>query len=117
VIPEVDFEVDELSVVILTEGQRAAGLDPAELQRVLNEHLRFNLRLAQAGQLLTAGAILDAGSGPRFTGLGFSRLPAPEMGELIAEDPSVRAGVETFRIVRYLFPKGGLSFPAAPGGG
>ncbi|HEX6487429.1 MAG TPA: hypothetical protein VF137_00950 [Candidatus Dormibacteraeota bacterium] len=109
-IPQVEFEVEEVSVVVLQEGPRRANLDQAELQRILNEHLQFNVALVGQGKLLTAGAILDPGAGPRVTGLGFSRLSLDELSRTIAEDPSVRAEVESFRVARYMFPKGSLTF-------
>lgn len=108
-IPQVEFEVEELSVVVLQEGPRRAALDQAELQRILNEHLQFNVALVGQAKLLTAGAISDRGSEPRLSGLGFSRLSVDELSRTIAEDPSVRAGVESYRVARYMFPKGSLS--------
>jgi len=110
--PEAPFPVDEFSVVLLQEGRRRAAYEPAEIQRLLNEHLRFNLGLAADGRLLTAGAVIDPGPGPRCTGLGFSRLAASELGELIAQDPSVQAGVESYRIGRFITPKGSVLFPS-----
>jgi hypothetical protein len=65
---------------------------------------------SEDGHLLHAGALIDAGPAPRLSGLGFSRLSQDQLRPLIEKDPAVSAGMETFRLVAYAFPKGGLTF-------
>lgn len=113
VLPEADFEVEQLTVVTLLEGERRNDYPPEELQRLLNEHLHYTVGLVGDGSLLNAGALIDTGANPTLTGLGFSRISAEELTPRIANDPAVIAGIETFRIVTYAFPKGGLRFPRA----
>jgi hypothetical protein len=113
VLPQVDFELEQLSVVVLTEGPRRHEYGREEAQRLTNEHVQYTIGLVIDGHLLHAGALIADGSDPTLTGLGFSRLTADELRPLIANDPAVIAGMEAFRIVTYSFPKGGIEFPNA----
>jgi uncharacterized protein YciI len=110
-MPEVDFELDEFTVVVLSEGPRAAELEEAEVQRLLGAHVEHTIGLQAAGHLLAAGAIEDDAAEGRLTGLGFSAKPPDELRALVEEDPAVRAGLETFRLVTYRCPKGAIAFP------
>lgn len=110
-LPQADFELDELTVAILNEGPARSRIERSEVQRLLNEHLRYTIGLAQTGKLLAAGALIDPESAGRVTGLGFSRLAPDELAALVAEDPAVKVDLEGFRVVSYRFPKGAISFP------
>ena len=111
-VPQTDFELDELTVVVLQEGPARQTMKRDEVQRLLNEHLEYTLGLARSGKLLTAGALIDAEPANRVTGLGFSRLAPEDLARMLARDPAVKAGVEGFRVVGYRFPKGAISFAA-----
>jgi hypothetical protein len=113
VLPQVDFELEQLSVVVLIEGPRRHEYSQEEAQRLANEPVQYTIGLVIDGHLLHAGALIDDGSDPTLTGLGFSRLTADELQPLIENDPAVIAGMEAFRIVTYSFPKGGIDFPQA----
>lgn len=97
-------------MVVLLEGPKRRSFSRDEAQRLANEHLRYTLALAEAGHLVGAGAILDDDDQHQITGLGFSRLPRQEISRLVAEDPSMKAGLDAFKVVRYRFPKGGIRF-------
>jgi predicted ester cyclase len=112
-LPEADFELDELAVVILREGPARKAMEPAQVQRLLNEHLAYTLEATRDEKLLAAGALVSAEPDFPVTGIGFSRLPGEELAALEAADPATRAGVESFHVVRWIFPKGAVSFPAA----
>jgi len=86
-----------------------------EVQRLLNEHLEYTVGPARSQHLLAAGAIIDPDPAHRLTGLGFSRLTPEEIDSLMAQDPSVKAVLEGFKVVRYRFPKGAISFPRGQG--
>jgi hypothetical protein len=111
-MPDVDFELDEFTVVVLSEGPRAAELSEAEVKQLLAGHIEHTLGLQAAGHLLAAGALEDAGAEGRLTGLGFSSKPADELRPLVEEDPAVRAGLESFKLVTYRCPKGAVAFGA-----
>ena len=113
VLPEADFPIDRLTVVILTEGPRRDEYSRDESQRLANEHLAHIIGLAEAGDLLHAGALIDDGPRPRVTGLGMSRLSTDELRPLVAQDPGIRAGMIDFRLVTHAFREGGLAFPLA----
>jgi len=113
VIPQADFELDRLTMVILLEGPRAGEYPREEAQRLANEHLHYTVGLVAGGHLLHAGPIMDPGPGSAFTGLAFGRTSPEDLRPLIEKDPAVIAGLETFRLVTHAFPKGSLSFPGA----
>jgi hypothetical protein len=115
VLPQADFPIEELSVVVLLEGPKRASFERDEAQRLANQHLRYTIGLVQAGHLIGAGAVLDDDRTSQITGLGFSRLPAEEIARLEAEDPGIKAGLETFKIVRYRFPLGAIRFARETG--
>jgi uncharacterized protein YciI len=104
------LELDQLTVVLLHEGPRYSDYSPDQAQALANEHLAYTVRLVADGHLLHAGALVDERSGPRFTGLGISRLSPAQLVPLIRRDPSVVAGLEDFRVVTHVFPKGSLDF-------
>jgi len=110
VLPQADFPIEELTVVVLLEGPARASFGHEEAQRLANEHLAYTIGLVQAGHLVAAGAIIDADKGQQITGLGFSRLSPEEISKLEAADPGVRAGLESFKVVQYRFPKGAIQF-------
>ncbi len=110
VLPQAAFPIEDITVVLLFEGPGRTCMPRDEVQRLLNEHLRYTLGLAEAGHLVHAGAIVDEAGDPQVTGLGFSRKPPGEIARLVAEDPAVKAGIEGFRVMRYRFPKGGMKF-------
>ena len=110
VLPQVDFELETLSVVVLFEGPKRSDYSGDVAQRLANEHVGYTIRLARDGHLLHAGALVDNGADPTLTGLGFSRLPLERLAPLMELDPAVIAGMEAFRVVTYTCPKGGMSF-------
>jgi hypothetical protein len=113
VLPQVDFELERLTVVVLYEGPRRFEYSANEAQRLANEHVQYTIGLAAQGYLLHAGALIDEDQTQPLTGLGFSMLPHHELARLIEQDPAIIAGMEAFKLVTYSFPKGGLAFPRA----
>ena len=111
VVPQVDFEIQQLTVGVLFEGPRRSEYADDAAQRLANEHLQYIIGLRAAGKLLGAGALIDADAGQRLTGLGFSTLPADELLPLLQLDPAVVAGMEAVKVVTFAFPKGMLAFP------
>jgi uncharacterized protein len=110
VIPQVDFETERLTVVVLFDGPRRAEYSGEAAQRLANDHVQYVIGLANQGHLLAAGALIDD-AGQRLTGLGFSRLAPEQLRPLVAKDPAVVAGMDAFKIVTYALPKGAIDFP------
>lgn len=106
------MELDQLTVVLLFEGPRYREYPSEQAQELANAHLAYTVGLVADGHLLHAGALIDQGSDPKVTGLGFRRLSHDDLRPLIAKDPSVAAGLEDFRLVTHAFPKGSVVFPA-----
>ena len=111
-LPDIEFEVDQLTVVVLSEGPRRHQYSEDERQRLLNGHLEYTIGLVASGRLLHAGALIDNVDEANLTGLSFSELPAAELEPLIENDPAVKAGLESFRFLTHVFPKGSIEFRA-----
>ncbi|HEX7263509.1 MAG TPA: YciI family protein [Candidatus Dormibacteraeota bacterium] len=113
-LPKADFEVETLTMVVLSEGPRASEYSGATLERLLQEHLAFTVGLVAEGHLLSAGGVVDSDrSSCRLTGIGLSTKSPDEVRRLVEQDPSVKAGLESVKTVTYTFPKGMLAFPLA----
>ena len=110
-LPKAPFEVETLTTVLLYVGPRAGEIKGAELERLLQAHLEFTVGLVREGHLLSAGGVVDTGTSPHLTGIGFSGEPAAEIQRRVEQDPSVKAGLESVKTVSYTFPKGALAFP------
>jgi hypothetical protein len=100
-------------MVVLSEGPRASDYAGSELERLLREHLAFTVGLVGQGHLLSAGGVRDHDPKWRITGIGLSTKSQGELIRLVAQDPSVKAGLEAVKTVTYTFPKGMLAFPLA----
>jgi hypothetical protein len=107
------FELDHVTVVVLVEGPRYHEYSSGEAKRLANEHLAYTISLVDDGHLLHAGALVDGQTAPRLTGLGLSRLSSDELRPYIERDPAVIAGLEAFRLVTHVFPKGSLGTAAS----
>ena len=116
-LPEIDFEVDELTVVVLFEGPRRDVYSDDERQLLLNDHLEYTIGLVATGRLLHAGALIDSAGEAKLTGLSFSELPPAELEPLIENDPAVEAGLESFRLLTHVFPRGSIEFRGSRTGG
>ena len=104
------LDLDHLTTVLLYEGPRYSEYSAEQAQDLANQHLVYTIGLVTDGHLLHAGALVDEGTGPKFTGLGLSRLTPEQLRPLIEQDPSVVAGLEDFRLVTHVFPKGSIDF-------
>ena len=106
------LELDHLTVVLLFEGPRYAEYSTERAQELANAHLAYTIGLVSDGHLLHAGALVDEGTQPKFTGMGLSRLSPDVLRPLIEKDPSVAAGQEGFRLVAHVFRRGSIELPA-----
>lgn len=106
------LELEQLTVVLLHEGSRFSEYSAEQAQDLANQHLAYTIGLVTDGHMLHAGALVDHTSGQKFTGLGLSRLAPDQLRPLIEQDPSVVAGLEEFRLITHVFPKGSVAFQA-----
>jgi hypothetical protein len=115
-LPDVGFEVDTFHLVLLSRGEKAGELDEDTIDRLGDEHLQHNLRLQADGTLLAAGAVIGAVSTRNvdadqpLVGLGFWNIPREEVLRLKDSDPGVQAGLYKAELVRFVCPKGTITF-------
>lgn len=95
--------------VILLESQPRNNIDQ-EQQRIMQEHIQYQLWLQQQGTALAAGGF--AANTPGFAGMtlvhGVSRATAEDLAE---SDPAVAAGLFTARVITWYIPAGQLPEP------
>ena len=115
-VPDVDFELDTFELVLLSRGDKANELDDETIDRLGREHIAHNVKLKADGLLLAAGAVIGAESTRNVTsdqpvvGLGFWRLPREEVLHLKDSDPGIQAGLYKAELVRFMCPKGSITF-------
>jgi uncharacterized protein len=103
------MEFDTFSVVLLEAGPNRAPLDEREGNALQDAHMAHLAKLHASGKLQAAGPILDDPS-RILRGVCLHALPATEVRSLFEEDPLVRAGRLSVRILTWAVPKGAVRF-------
>jgi uncharacterized protein len=103
------MEFDTFTVVLLEARPDAPRLGENEANALQDAHMAHLATLHEDGNLQAAGPVVDP-PGSSVRGLCLHRLPAEEVRRLLAEDPAVKAGRLTARILTWTVPKGAISF-------
>jgi len=108
--PPVQFELDTYPCTLLRIGDRRAEYDEEVVQRVQLQHVSYIFSLQAAGHVLAAGALTGHVT---INGMGFWTPGATEdeIRARMNEDPAIKAGMDSYDILRFLCPKGALAFP------
>jgi len=96
------MEFDRFTISLLVSGTTP---NTDELQ---DAHLSHLASLHDAGALLAAGPLSDPAG--ELRGLSIFGVGVDEANALKAEDPAVRAGVFTVRVLPWQIPAGAMSF-------
>lgn len=103
---------DQYTVTILVLNPDAPHLGDAEEAALQDAHMTHLADLHQAGHLLAAGPLL----GPpdrEFRGLAILNVDPERALRLKQEDPAVRAGRFTVKVLPWIVPAGAISFSPA----
>jgi uncharacterized protein YciI len=103
----VDF--DRFTVVLLVARPDAPELDPDAADALQDAHLDFLAQLHESGHALAAGPLLGAPDREQ-RGLTILRLEPERAREVCEQDPAVRAGRFSIRILPWMVPRGALTY-------
>ena len=106
-------ELESFTFVLLRRPAGAPSLPEDELERLQQQHLAHLDRLADEGKLLGAGPFSDQPD-ESLRGLCFFATTVEEAMELVAGDPSVRAGRLEGEVMTWSTPKGAVTFARPP---
>lgn len=103
------MDFDQLTVVLLVLRDDAPEMD-AEAEAALQDaHMAHLALLHEQGHLVAAGPLLGE-AGRSLRGLALLRVGPEQAADLVAADPSVRAGRYRTEIQPWLVPSGAVSF-------
>jgi uncharacterized protein len=103
------MEFDTFSVSLLEPGPDTSPIDERAASALQDAHMAYLATLHESGKLQAAGPILGASDRP-YRGLCLHRLPAAEVRILFEQDPLVRAGRLTVRVLTWMVPRGAVEF-------
>jgi uncharacterized protein len=102
-------EFDSYQLVLLERSSAAPVLDEAAEETLLRQHLGHFAKMSRAGLLAVAGPI---GGDAAIAGVCIYRAGTPERARRLAEDdPAVRAGRFTVRVLGWMTPKDAIRWP------
>jgi uncharacterized protein YciI len=94
--------LDRFTVVFLVTREDAPPYDEA----VQNAHLSHLADLHEAGHLLAAGPLRD----PELRGIALFNVDAERATALLEDDPAVRAGWFSLRVIPWFSPEGSVRY-------
>jgi uncharacterized protein YciI len=103
------MEFDRFSVALLILRPDRPRLDKEAEEALQNAHMAHLADLHQAGYLLAAGPLLG-GSEESFRGLTILNVDPEKARRLKEEDPAVRAGRFSVKILPWMVPRGAMNF-------
>jgi uncharacterized protein YciI len=103
------MQFERYSVVLLIHRADGPALDEKEAAELQDAHMSFLADLHAAGHLLAAGPVADA----EIRGLSILNLDPEQARAVKEQDPAVRAGVYSLRVIPWMVPGGAMHFSPA----
>jgi uncharacterized protein len=103
------MEFDRFTVAILQLRPDAPELDEEAAAALQDAHMTYLSDLHDAGQLLAAGPLFD----DELRGLSILNVDPEQALRLKQQDPAVRAGRFSVKVVPWLVPRGAIGFSPA----
>jgi uncharacterized protein len=100
------MQFDRYTVALLIHRPDGPQLQESEAAALQDAHMHFLADLHEAGHLLAAGPVADA----EIRGFSILNIETRRTQELKDQDPAVRAGVYSVRVVEWTVPSGAMSF-------
>ena len=94
--------LERYTAMVLRTGDQPPDLTDEERLRLQDGHLSHIADLHEAGQILTTGALFE--TDPSYRGLVIFRTDQATAGQLMADDPMVKAGEFRFETHSWLMP-------------
>lgn len=104
---------DRLTVALLAFNADAPALRDAEMAALQDGHLAHLAALHDAGYLLSAGPLAFDDPDAALCGLSIFKVGVEEARALAEQDPAVRAGLFTVRVLPWMVPDGLMAFTRA----
>jgi len=102
-------EFDRFSIALLVLRPDAPHLDEEAEAALQDAHMAHLADLHEAGHLLAAGPLLG-GADERFRGLSILNVEPERALELKEQDPAVRLGRFSVKVMPWIVPGGAMSF-------
>src|ERR1700722_4641685 len=102
------MDFDRFSVALLVLRLDAPSLGEVEAAALQDAHMSYLAGLHQAGYLLAAGPLAD----DTLRGLVILGVDTEFAGQLMEEDPAVRAGRLKSTVMPWMVPRGAMGFSA-----
>jgi uncharacterized protein YciI len=102
---------DRFTIVLLVLRPDAPQLSDDDADALQDAHLAHLAGLHESGFLLAAGPLLG-GPDSAFRGLCLLNVGSERAGELMEQDPAVRAGRFSVVVLPWMVPGGAMSFSA-----
>ncbi len=113
ITPEVeDMEFDRFSIALLVLRPDRPRLDQEAEAALQDAHMAHLADLHEAGYLLAAGPLLG-GSDEPFRGLTILNVEPEKARVLKEQDPAVKAGRYSVKILPWIVPRGAMHFSQA----
>jgi len=100
------LEFDHYTIALLILRPDAPELDDEEADALQDAHLSHLAHLHEAGHLLVAGPLDDE----KFRGLSILNVEPARALELKEQDPAVRRGRFSVKVLPWMVPSGAMSF-------
>jgi uncharacterized protein YciI len=101
------MDLDRFTVALLVLRPDAPHLDDEAASKLQDAHMAHLADLHEAGYLLAAGPLLGDDT---FRGLSIFNVGPEEARTLKEQDPAVRAGRFSVKVVPWMVPGGAISF-------
>jgi uncharacterized protein YciI len=103
------MEFDKFSIALLVLRPDRPHLDQKAEEALQNAHMAHLADLHEAGHLLAAGPLLG-GPDEAFRGLSILNVEPERARALKEQDPAVRAGRFSVKILPWMVPRGAMHF-------
>ena len=100
------MQLERFTVALLILRPDAPELDEESAAELQDAHMAHLADLHEAGHLVAAGPLLDE----KFRGLSILRVEPERARKLKKQDPAVRAGRFSVKVMPWLVPAGAISF-------
>jgi uncharacterized protein YciI len=100
------LEFDHYTIALLILRPDAPQLDDAEAAALQDAHMSHLADLHEAGHLLAAGPLSDE----KFRGLSILNVEPERARELKEQDPAVKIGRFSVKVIPWMVPVGAISF-------
>ena len=100
------MEFDQYTIALLILRSDAPQLDDKAADELQDAHLAHLASLHEAGHVLAAGPLSDE----KFRGLSILNVDPERALELKEQDPAVRAGRFSVKVIPWMVPAGAMSF-------